>query len=119
MTTDVENIANEVLTRLDKIGDWLYGSGTQVLAIYTEKAAWESVSFFLASAVFLSLACIPAWYTRVCWRGREDSCDAHFVPLGLLTTAVGTFGLFMAYSGVMRLGIPEYYAIQELLLQIR
>jgi len=116
--TDVERIATEVLSRLDNIGEWLQGSGTEVLAIYTKFAMWESLSFALGGVTLLTLACIPAWYARKCWIDREPGGDAHFVPLGLLTSALALFGTVIASGGVMRLAVPEFYAIQMLLNQV-
>lgn len=117
-STDVERIANEVLSRLDNIGEWLHGSGTEVLAIYTKYAMWESLSFALGGVTLLTLACIPAWYARKCWINRADSSDAHFVPLGLLTAFLTLVGTVVASGGVLRLAVPEFYAIQMLLQQV-
>lgn len=119
-STDVERIATEVLSRLDKMGEWLEGSGTEVLAIYTKMAMWESLGFMLGGLTLLTCASIPAWYARKCWMAMENKItgDTHYVPLGLLAAALALFGTVIASGGVMRLAVPEFYAIQLLLRQV-
>jgi len=112
----VERIANEVLTRLDKIGEWLQGSGTEVLDIYAQQIAWSSGGFFLGGAGFIFLACIPGYYCY--WQWKNDREEGHFIPLGILAVALSCWGGVIAFGGVLRLAVPEYYAIQELVQQV-
>ncbi len=108
---DYEGVAEQVLLRLDKLADWTNSAGGDVLAIYVTKAQASSVGFFLAGVGVVCLGLVALHFGRKLQKEGMAEC----APVYLVAAAGLAFGLSFFWHGYMRLMIPEYYAIQELL----
>ncbi len=122
MTTDVEAVADKVLERLDQVAGWVQGTGTEVLALYTQKAMMAGIGYaVLALLIFAACGLFGVGTVRA-WKaekaGEEDSDDVPCLILAGITLVIAGFGGLTTYSALTHLMIPEYYAIQELLKQV-
>ena len=122
MEGSIEKVADAVLQRMDQMAEWLNGTGADVLAVYTEKAYLSAFSHYFWALPVLGLAALCAWGCRYNFiQGRKNNSEdqgAWAIALGVITCIfVALFGAIV-FDGFIRMMIPEYFAIQELIRQV-
>jgi len=132
-------LEDKVLDRVDVLSEKLNGLGTH---------AWDSLikyeiitgicqlvgAFLILLFVFFTVLFIKKQYSKVKRTDRDNSVfeidyfeDIEFTDSGIIivvllfgVSAIGIISsIFLVYSGVMRLSVPEIYAIKEILYQIK
>ncbi|BCG66291.1 hypothetical protein [Staphylococcus phage vB_SsapH-Golestan101-M] len=132
-------LEDKLLDRVDVLSEKLNGLGTH---------AWDSLikyeiitgiyqlvgAFLILLFVFFTVLFIKKQYSKVKRTGRDNSVfaidyfeDIEFTEGGIIiivllggASVIGFISsIFLVYNGIMRLSVPEIYAIKEILYQIK
>lgn len=139
MKEDIASLGQQLLTRLDKLSDWMLEQGSTVFEIYVSRVYVEGIMDLslaamsvvaLGAGVFLTVTGIhalkfsslpenPTWLDN-CKNGmyRTDT-EAIFIVPGIICTLLASFSIpINIYTGVLLLATPEYTALHRLLQDI-
>ncbi len=139
MSEDLTTLGEQLLTRLDKLSDWMLEQGSTVFDIYVSRVYVEgimdlslagmsvvvlAVSGFLAingihALKFSSLPENPSWLDNAKNAMYRTDTEAIFIVPGIIGTILASFSIpINLYNGVLLLATPEYTALHRLLQDI-
>ncbi len=139
MSEDLTSLGEQLLTRLDKLSDWMLEQGSTVFEIYVSRVYVEgimdlalagmsvvilAVSGFLVingiqALKFSSLPENPTWLDNCKNAMYKTDMEPIFIVPGIIGTLLASFSIpINLYNGVLLLATPEYTALHRLLQDI-
>jgi hypothetical protein len=141
MKEDLASLGEQLLTRLDKLSDWMLEQGSTVFEIYVSRVYVEGVMDLSLAAMsvvalavggFLTIHGIqalkfnseampenPTWLDNCKNAMYRTDTEAIFIAPGIICTLIASFSVpINLYNGVLLLATPEYTALHRLLQDI-
>jgi hypothetical protein len=124
-----DQLVNEILSRLDSLGNTISNGAQKGYEIYVRQEFWNGVTGLISEFLLACAVVIPTIIAFKLFNKDQKQFINEVTPRGLLIIGLGfmsvvftfgfLFGLSNLPSNIMKIINPNYYAIKDILSAIK